>query len=28
LFNVSTGIPVLLSAWVTRFTIRRIPVVG
>ncbi len=28
LFNVSTGIPILLSAWVTRFIIRRIPVIG
>lgn len=28
LFNVSAGIPVLLSAWVTRFVIRRIPVIG
>jgi len=28
LFNVSNGIPVLLSAWVTRFIIRRIPVIG
>ncbi|EJL85639.1 hypothetical protein PMI16_03419 [Herbaspirillum sp. CF444] len=28
LFNVSAGIPVLLSAWVTRFIIRRIPVIG
>ncbi len=28
LFNVSLGIPLLLSAWVTRFTIRRIPVIG
>ncbi len=27
-FNVSAGIPVLLSAWVTRFIIRRIPVIG
>jgi len=25
LFNVSAGIPILLSAWVTRFIIRRIP---
>jgi len=28
LFNVSLGIPILLSAWVTRFMIRRIPVIG
>ena len=28
LFNVSTGIPILLSAWVTRFIIRRIPIIG
>lgn len=28
LFNVSLGIPLLLSAWVTRFTIRRIPIIG
>ncbi len=28
LFNVSAGIPLLLSAWVTRFIIRRIPVIG
>jgi len=28
LFNVSAGIPILLSAWVTRFIIRRIPVIG
>jgi len=28
LFNVSSGIPILLSAWVTRFVIRRIPVIG
>ena len=28
LFNVTLGIPVLLSAWVTRFVIRRIPVIG
>jgi len=28
LFNVSAGIPLLLSAWVTRFVIRRIPVIG
>jgi hypothetical protein len=28
LFNVSAGIPMLLSAWVTRFIIRRIPVIG
>lgn len=28
LFNVTAGIPLLLSAWATRFIIRRIPVVG
>jgi hypothetical protein len=28
LFNVSAGIPILLSAYVTRFLIRRIPVIG
>lgn len=28
LFNVSAGIPILLSAYVTRFIIRRIPVIG
>lgn len=28
LFNVSAGIPMLLSAYVTRFVIRRIPVIG
>jgi len=28
LFNVTLGIPLLLSAWVTRFTVRRIPVIG
>ncbi|MCE3261585.1 MAG: hypothetical protein K0R43_664 [Pseudoduganella sp.] len=28
LFNVSAGLPILLSAWVTRFIIRRIPVIG
>jgi hypothetical protein len=28
LFNVSAGIPILLSAYVTRFIIRRLPVVG
>jgi hypothetical protein len=28
LFNVSAGIPILLSAWVTRFVIRRIPLIG
>lgn len=28
LFNVSAGIPLLLSAYVTRFTIRRLPVIG
>jgi hypothetical protein len=28
LFNVSAGIPIILSAYVTRFVIRRIPVIG
>jgi hypothetical protein len=28
LFNVSSGIPLLLSAWATRFIIRRLPVIG
>jgi hypothetical protein len=28
LFNVTAGIPLLLSAWVTRFIIRRMPVIG
>lgn len=28
LFNVTAGIPLLLSAFVTRFMIRRIPVIG
>jgi len=28
LFNVTAGIPILLSAWVMRFIIRRIPVIG
>jgi hypothetical protein len=28
LFNVSAGLPMLLSAWATRFIIRRIPVIG
>lgn len=28
LFNVSAGIPALLSAYVTRFIIRRLPVIG
>ena len=28
LFNVSLGLPMLLSAWVTRFIIRRIPIIG
>lgn len=28
LFNVTSGIPILLSAWVTRFVIRRIPLIG
>lgn len=28
LFNVSAGVPLVLSAYVTRFIIRRIPVIG
>jgi len=28
LFNVSAGVPILLSAFVTRFIIRRLPVIG
>ena len=28
LFNVSAGIPIILSAYVTRFIIRRIPLIG
>ncbi|MDW5415653.1 DUF2523 family protein [Iodobacter sp. CM08] len=28
LFNVTAGIPIVLSAYVTRFIIRRIPVIG
>ncbi|MGE5648884.1 MAG: DUF2523 family protein [Bacillota bacterium] len=28
LFNVGAGIPIMLSAWVTRFIIRRIPLIG
>lgn len=28
LFNFSTGFPVIVSAYVTRFIIRRIPVIG
>ena len=28
LFNVSAGIPILLSAYVTKFIIRRIPLIG
>jgi len=28
LFNVTVGVPILLSAWVTRFIIRRIPIIG
>lgn len=28
LFNISSGIPILLSAYLTRFVIRRIPVIG
>lgn len=28
LFNVSAGLPLLVSAWASRFIIRRIPVIG
>lgn len=28
LFNVSAGLPAVLSAYVTRFAIRRLPIVG
>jgi len=28
LFNIKAGLPLLLSAYVTRFTIRRIPLIG
>lgn len=28
LFNVSVGIPTMLSAYVTRFIIRRLPIIG
>jgi hypothetical protein len=28
LFNISAGIPLLLSAYATRFIIRRIPIIG
>lgn len=28
LFNISNGIPLILSAYATRFIIRRIPVIG
>lgn len=28
LFNIRAGLPLLLSAYVTRFTIRRIPLIG
>jgi Protein of unknown function (DUF2523) len=28
LFNVSAGIPLVLSAYVTRFIIRRVPLIG
>lgn len=28
LFNVSVGLPLLMSAWSTRFIIRRIPLIG
>lgn len=28
IFNISTGLPTILTAFVTRFVIRRIPVIG
>lgn len=28
LFNVTSGLPLLMSAWATRFIIRRMPVIG
>ncbi|MCP1573925.1 MULTISPECIES: DUF2523 family protein [Herbaspirillum] len=28
LCNVTAGVPILLTAWVTRFIIRRIPLIG
>ena len=28
LFNISAGIPIVLAAYVTRFVIRRIPIIG
>lgn len=28
LFNLSAGLPLLMSAWATRFIIRRIPLIG
>lgn len=28
LFNVTAAIPALLTAWVTRFIVRRLPVIG
>lgn len=28
LFNVSAGLPIVISAYVTRFAIRRLPVIG
>lgn len=28
LFNVSAGLPIVVSAYVTRFAIRRLPVIG
>lgn len=28
LFNLTLGLPLVLSAWATRFIIRRIPVIG
>ncbi len=28
LFNLRAGLPLILSAWVTRFVIRRLPIIG
>lgn len=28
LFNIRAGVPLILSAWVTRFIIRRLPIIG
>lgn len=28
MFGLSTGLPMIITAWVTRFCIRRIPVIG